>query len=74
MRSRTTRNNEGARRIMRNDARQRGGREETRLELPTGTPDIDGLRSIAKEWLVPRLVEKFLLTHGIELRSRSECA
>jgi hypothetical protein len=40
----------------------------TRLEIPAGQPDIEGLRSVTREWLVPRLVEKFLRTHGIEFR------
>ena len=43
--------------------RQRG----TRLELPLGEPDIEALRSVTQEWLVPRLVQKFLRMHGVEL-------
>lgn len=39
-----------------------------RLRLPPGKPDIEALRSITREWLVPRLVEKFLRLHGFELR------
>ena len=39
-----------------------------RLRLPPGKPDIDALRSVTREWLVPRLVEKFLRIHGVELK------
>src|SRR6185437_15890398 len=39
-----------------------------RLQLPPGKPDIEALRSVTREWLVPRLVEKFLRLHGFELR------
>ena len=45
------------------------GQEHTRLELPAGEPDLDGLRAVTREWLVPALVEKFLREHGIQLRS-----
>src|SRR5579864_5032601 len=45
-----------------------GKRKETQLELPTGEPDLDALRSVTREWLVPRLVEKFLRMHGVELK------
>jgi hypothetical protein len=38
-----------------------------RLQLPPGKPDIEALRSATREWLVPRLVEKFLRLQGIEL-------
>ena len=38
-----------------------------RLQLPPGKPEIDALRSVTREWLVPRLVEKFLRLHGVEL-------
>lgn len=40
----------------------------TRLQLPPGEPDLEALRSATREWLVPRLVEKFLQVHGIELK------
>ncbi len=40
---------------------------QTRLEIPPGDPDIEGLRSVTREWLVPRLVEKFLRMHSVEL-------
>lgn len=40
----------------------------TRLQLPPGEADIEALRSVTREWLVPRLVEKFLRAHGIELK------
>lgn len=39
-----------------------------RLQLPPGEPDIEALRSVTREWLVPRLVEKFFRIHGIELK------
>jgi hypothetical protein len=39
-----------------------------RLQLPPGEPDLEALRSVTREWLVPRLVEKFLRIHGIELK------
>lgn len=38
----------------------------TRIQLPPGEPDLDALRSVTREWLVPRLVEKFLRVHGVE--------
>ena len=40
----------------------------TRLQLPPGEADIQQLRTITREWLVPRLVEKFLRVHGVELK------
>lgn len=45
--------------------------KDLRLDFPGGDPDLEGLRSVTREWLVPRLVEKFLLTHGVELRAPS---
>lgn len=39
-----------------------------RFQLPPGQPDLDALRSVTREWLVPRLVEEFLRVHGIELK------
>ena len=44
---------------------QTGG---TRLQFPPGEADIEELRSVTREWLVPRLVEKFLRVHGVELK------
>jgi hypothetical protein len=44
------------------------GNEGPRLMLPRGEPDLEALRSVTREWLVPRLVEKFLHEHGIELK------
>jgi len=38
------------------------------LQLPPGEPDLEALRSVTREWLVPQLVEKFLRIHGIELK------
>lgn len=46
----------------------------TRLRLPTGEADIQQLRSVTREWLVPRLVERFLRVHGIELKHTRQCA
>ncbi len=45
-------------------------REETRLEIPAGEPDLEALRSVTRGWLVPLLVEKFLREQGVELRAR----
>jgi hypothetical protein len=39
-----------------------------RLQFAPGKPDMEALRSVTREWLVPRLVEKFLRIHGFELR------
>ena len=47
-----------------------GRRQETKVQLPTGEPDLEALRSVTREWLVPLLVEKFLREQGIELRAR----
>jgi hypothetical protein len=41
-----------------------GKRQEPWLELPGGEPDLEALRSVMREWLVPQLVEKFLRLHG----------
>lgn len=46
----------------------------TRLQLPPGEADIQQLRSVTREWLVPRLVEKFLRVHGVELKHTRQCA
>jgi hypothetical protein len=46
-------------------ASSRGG---AYLRLPQGKADIEALRSVTREWLVPRLVEKFLRVHGVELK------
>lgn len=50
----------------RSGVRPVGRRLDTALMLPAGEPDIEALLSITREWLAPRLVEKFLRTHGIE--------
>ena len=42
---------------------------ETRLVLPDGEPNLEALRSVTRDWLVPLLVEKFLREKGIELRA-----
>jgi hypothetical protein len=47
-----------------------GRQGETKLELPVGNPDLEALRLVTREWLVPVLVEKFLREHGVELRAR----
>ena len=44
------------------------GAAGVKLQLPPGKADIETLRSATSEWLVPRLVEKFLRIHGFELR------
>jgi len=46
---------------------------QTTLELPVGEPDLDGLRGVTREWLVPALVEKFLREHGIQPRLPRRC-
>ena len=46
----------------------------TRLQLPPGEADIQQLRSVTREWLVPRLVEKFLRVQGVELKHTRQCA
>ncbi|HEY4739990.1 MAG TPA: hypothetical protein VIH76_05280 [Candidatus Acidoferrales bacterium] len=43
---------------------------ETKLVLPHGEPNLEALRSVTREWLVPLLVEKFLCEQGFELRVR----
>jgi hypothetical protein len=45
-------------------------RRETRLALPAGEPDLEALRFVTREWLVPLLVEKFLREQGIEVQGR----
>ena len=42
--------------------------QETKIGLPPGEPDIEELRSVTREWLVPLLVEKFLRELAFELR------
>lgn len=46
-------------------------RGETKLELPVGKPNLEALRSVTRELLVPLLVEKFLREQGVELRARA---
>ena len=50
----------------------RPSRRGTRLELPVGGPDLEALRSVTREWLVPLLVERFLREQGVELRACSK--
>ena len=45
---------------------------ETGLVLPDGEPNLEALRSVTRDWLVPLLVEKFLREQGIELRTRRQ--
>lgn len=52
------------------EARFPGRPAETKLEFPAGQADLDALRSVTREWLVPLLVEKFLREQGFELRAR----
>jgi hypothetical protein len=51
-----------------------GRSTETKLEFPTGAPDLDALRSATSEWLVPLLVEKFLREQGVELKTHRQTA
>jgi hypothetical protein len=46
-------------------------RPDTWLEISQGEPDLEALRSVTREWLVPVLVEKFLHDQGIESCERS---
>lgn len=39
--------------------------QEIKIELPTGEPDIEALRSVTRDWLVPLLVEKFLFEQAL---------
>ncbi len=41
---------------------------DTRLEIPTGEPDLARLLSVTREWLVPLLVDEFLRERGVELK------
>ena len=50
------------------EANSRERRGETKLEFPNAQPDLDALRSVTREWLVPLLVEKFLRDQGIASR------
>ena len=52
----------------------RPSRKGARLEIPAGQPDLEALRSVTREWLVPRLVEKFLRVHGVELKHSRKLA
>ncbi len=63
-------------RLHRNDgpSEKVAAQRETKLALPDGEPNLDALRSVTREWLVPLLVEKFLLEQGIELRKRRKAA
>jgi hypothetical protein len=51
-----------------------GKPQATQLELPGGEPDLEALRSVTREWLVPLLVDKFLRTHTVELRASGPAA
>ena len=46
-------------------------RAEAELIIPAGKRDLEALRSVTRDWLVPRLVEEFLRERGIEPRSRA---
>ena len=48
--------------------RQGKRQPEARIEIPTSEPDLFALRSVMREWIVPRLVEDFLRARGIELK------
>jgi hypothetical protein len=47
---------------------------QTKLVLPHGKPNLEALRSVTRDWLVPLLVEKILREQGIELRSSRQAA
>jgi hypothetical protein len=49
-------------------------RQETRLEIRGGEPDLAALGLVTRDWLVPLLVEKFLRKHGVELRASRTAA
>lgn len=53
---------------IRRPSRQHG----TRIGIPVGEPDLEALRAVTREWLVPVLVERFLREQGVELRARSK--
>lgn len=42
----------------------RGERNRTHLVISSGEADLSGLRLVTRDWLVPRLVEKFLAARG----------
>jgi hypothetical protein len=44
-------------------------RQEAELAIPAGERDLTALRSVTREWLVPRLVEEFLRERGVALRA-----
>ena len=64
--------NEGADKCVPNKIVRESRRKETKIELAAGEPDLEALRSVTREWLVPLLVEKFLREQGIGSRVRSE--
>jgi hypothetical protein len=45
-----------------------------RLQLPPGEADIEALRCVTRDWLVPCLVDKFLWVHGVELKHAQKLA
>jgi len=60
----------GRRRRTQGPTEKVAAQRETKLVLPDGEPNLDALRSVTHDWLVPLLVEKFLREQGIELRAR----
>ena len=40
---------------------------DVKLLIPPGEPDRDSLLAVARDWLVPVLVQQFLGEHGIEM-------
>ena len=49
----------------------RSGRtKDTLIVISAAKPNLAGLRSVAREWLVPRLVEAFLREQGVVLSAR----
>jgi hypothetical protein len=47
-------------------------RQEAELAIPGGERDLTALRSVTREWLVPRLVEEFLRERGVALRAHPQ--
>ena len=43
---------------------QPNSRHEVRLIIPPSERDVQGLRALASEWLLPRLAQEFLSEHA----------
>ena len=42
------------------------------LAVPVGKPDPQALDALCREWLVPRLIDKFLWERNIDLQHRND--